>query len=285
MKKLLLTVAAAAAFSQAQAETNHVDMTAPKAGVSEVKAGVDFVSGKTEYNNSTEAKLSGFNINAEYAYGFHDLASVYIAQDMYSASGSGTANPNDINGLGSTEVGVKGLYSLGNPSLFYSAGYNAYLFSERKVETDKQNMFDMTDTRNHVALSGGVLLPYDAFTFAAQLKYQLFQDTTVKGVAADSKYKSGSGFGWKLSAQYNLNIMKLGLAYGQDKIDGFDVTTNTTTNKVDADTAKTIELYAIIPVANNVDAIVDIKNIKYDDTAGVKSNDLYLAKVGMNMNF
>ena len=275
MKKFLvgfLLVSSTSAFAAGGSEARTTDMFAPKGGGAEFLVKLTVPTGKVE-QSGTSTTFSGMALGLEYAYGFSDMAALYVTQGYSStefASSPGTTSK--VKGIGDTKVGVKAVVDYGQTFFYYDVGYQLPLLA--KAKTDSSGDTTAVNARPELQLQGGVGAAFDLVGLGALLKYDLYQDgdsdVDAAGITITTKNKSGSGMQWKIYAQYQA-AFKVGAAYGEMTVDSYDRTTSGVTVSNAKSETKMISVYSIIPVGTTSEVHLEIQKPEVKNSSATYS--------------
>lgn len=264
------------------------DMYAPRAGANYLNVAISVLSSDYTIAGSTSTvKGSGYGINLNYSHGLTSYLAYYLSQDIYGYKYDFSANngTSEVEALGPTIIGLKGIRTYLGSFFYYSAAYQSAIL-EKRDDSGGLNIFQENDRRNNIELSGGFGALLGGFSLGGQYSYYMYQDTDVVYSNVATKYKSGVGSKWKLFAQYE-NHYKIGAAYGEQTIDAANTTTNgvVTLNGYGKYEYSRIQLYTIYPLSITTDLFVDItKTARRNDTFYSKYDD-YLGTVMFRISF
>lgn len=263
MKKVLAALAllmTTSVFAAGGSEARTTDMFAPKMGSSEFLAGILLPTGKDE-KGATSSKYSGIALVAEYGYGFSDFASFYIQQGYTSVEvAPATGSSTKTKGLGDTKIGVKAVVDFAPAFLYYDVSYQMALLE--KPKRDSSGDLTAGSARPQFIVQVGAGTSYEVIGFGAKLNYNLYQDGDFDVPGGTLKFKSGTGAGWKIYAQYQASF-KLGLSYSEQVSNSFDI--NTTTQ--DKSFSRTYGIYSIIPLEPTSEIFIEVTNPQGSDSA------------------
>ncbi len=206
-----------------------------------------------------DAKLSGYFSNFQYAYGISDQISLGASQSLlneYKIS----SNTGDIkySGIGDTSIFAKYFIPINNIDFYISSQYQMALLEKSKNNYDT-NEFTRVAERNNLSLDFGANFKFDIFSFGGLLLYKYFQSGETEVVSSGLSYTestdSGSAHELSLYSQLNLENLKLGLSLTESVENEYSGkrSPGTTTIKYSASTIRTIMLYSIIPLTDNLE--------------------------------
>ena len=287
MKTILTVVVLLLSSAVYAGTTPNIDMYAPKAGASELYLGVSLLSSKsTAVSGSTETKGSGYGLNLGYARGFSSSVAFFVNQTMLGYKDENTTASTETNykSFSQTFLGFKGLAYFGQTYLYYNLQYAVSLLEKRTSNNDGTNLFMRANDRDHLAASVGFGVPLSLITVGGLYKYYQYQDTKVETQNSEFTLKSGSGNMWKGYLQFNLGT-KFGLAYGEEKVDDYDVEALgiTAVNGGTESETKFMQAYFIIPTSSSSDVMIDVVKVNLKDESAYSKYDNYLATLGLRV--
>ena len=286
MKKtlaVLLLLTSINAFALRAGETTNIDIYLPKSGGKDIFLGVTLVNVQTGNNGFQDVNYKGTLINFTFDYGISDKMAFFINQKDYGVTAS-AGGSYDYKGVAATTLGIKGLFNVGNPYLYYDLSYSSYLLSKRNEDNSGSNIFgnnsliQADDDRDHVIGSVGLGVPFSqVFSVMGVYHYYHFLDTKYDNAGTSQTFKAAAGNTWKLYFQFNEDS-KLGVAYGEGSIAEHDVDSSGVTSQIPERKFKMTQIYAIIPIGDTSDLFLDGEQIDpKDSTLYSKYDSLYLS--------
>lgn len=289
MKTILTAIVLLLSSAVYAGTTPNIDMYAPKAGASELYLGVSLLDSKsTASSGTTKTEDSGYSVNLGYARGFSSSVAFFVNQTMlaYKNENKTALTETKFKEFSQTFIGFKGLAYFGQTYLYYNLQYAASLLEKRTANNDGTNLFMRTNDRDHIAATGGFGVPLSLITVGGLYKYYQYQDTKVETQNSEFTLKSGSGNTWKGYLQFNLGA-KFGLAYGEEKVDDYDVESlgfNVINGGFESET-KFMQAYFIIPTSSSSDVLIDVVKVNLKDESSYSKYDYYLASLALKVEY
>ncbi|MBC7458764.1 MAG: hypothetical protein H7235_10825 [Bdellovibrionaceae bacterium] len=265
------------------------DMYVPRPGSNYLTLGISLLSYEDEVRaTSVKTKGSGYGINMNYSHGITTSFAYFISQDIYGYKYDITPNlgTSQVNTLGPTLIGLKGMKTYLGSFFYYSAGYQAAILENRDDQSGL-NVFSESDRRDNIQLAGGFGALLGGFSLGAQYTYFIYQETDNIFSNVATKYKAGTGARWKLYAQLE-NRYKLGFAYGEETIDSADTSTGgvLTKNGYSKYEYQRLQIYTIIPVSATTDFYADLTRTDRKNVSTYYSKfEFYLATAAIRISF
>lgn len=265
------------------------DMYVPRPGANFLNLGISFLSSETQVRTTTvTTKGSGYGINLTYSHGLTTSFAYFASQDIYGYKydNSNNGGTSEVNTLGPTLLGFKGMKTYLGSFFYYSGGYQAAML-EKRDDQSGLNIFTENDRRDNVQLSGGCGALLGGFSLGGQYTYFIYQETENISSSIVTKYKAGNGSRWKLYAQLEYRS-KFGLAYGEEIIDASDTSTGgiLTKNAYGKFEYQRTQIYAIIPISATTDFYGDITRIDRKNMNGFYSKyEYYLGTAAVRISF
>lgn len=265
------------------------DMYVPRPGANYLTLGISLLSSENEVRaTSVKTKGSGYGINLIYTHGLTTSFAYFISQDIYGYKYDITPNLGtaEVSTLGPTLIGIKGMKTYLGSFFYYSAGYQAAML-EKRDDQSGLNVFNESDRRDNIQLSGGFGALLGGFSLGGQYTHFIYQETDNIFSNVATKYKAGTGAKWKLFAQLE-NRYKLGVSYGEETIDASDVSTGgvLTKNGYGKYEYQRVQIYTIIPVSTTTDFFADITRTDRKNVSTYYSKfEFYLATAAIRISF
>jgi len=265
------------------------DMYVPRPGANYLTLGISLLKSETEIRTTSEnTKGSGYGINLSYTHGLTSSFAYYISQDIYGYKydTTPTVGTSQVNTLGPTLIGIKGMKTYLGSFFYYSAGYQAAML-EKRDDQGGLNIFTENDRRDNVQLSGGFGALLGGFSLGGQYTYLMYQDTDNIFSNVITKYKAGTGAKWRLFAQIE-KYYKLGLSYGEEIVEVSDTSTGgvVTRNGYGKYEYQRIQIYTIIPISSTTDFFGDLTRTDRKNANGYFSTyEYYVATAAIRISF
>ncbi len=289
MKTILATIILLVSSTVYAGTTPNIDMYAPKAGASELYLGLSLLNSEaTAVSGSAERKGSGYGLSLGYARGFSPSIVFFMNQTMlgYKDENTTASTETKFKDFSQTFLGFKGLAYFGQTYLYYNLQYAASLLEKRTSNNDGTNLFQRANDRDHLAASVGFGVPLSLITVGGLYKHYQYQDTKVETQNSEFTLKSGSASMWKGYLQFNLGT-KFGLAYGEEKVDDYDVEASgiTSVNGGTESETKFMQAYFIVPTSSSSDVMIDVVKVNLKDESAYSKYDYYLASLALRVEY
>lgn len=265
------------------------DMYVPRPGANFLNLGISLLSSETQVSSTSVSTTGrGYGINLTYTHGLTSSFAYFVAQDIYGYKydNSNNGGTSEINTLGPTLIGIKGMKTYLGSFFYYSGGYHAAML-EKRDDQSGLNVFTENDRRDNFQLSAGCGALLGGFSLGGQYTYFIYQETENILSNIVTKYKAGNGSRWKLYAQLEYRS-KVGIAYGEEFIDTSDTSTAgiLTKNGYGKFEYQRTQLYTIIPISATTDFYGDITRIDRKNTNGFYSKyEYYLGSAAVRISF